>query len=109
MDVLGKQNLQGLTASDRPLNKIFFTNASNGYIPGYKTLDSGLNWIKQDSFINQWPHNATDIWFANNSTGFITGNDYWGFGTFLSGRIHKTILAVLLSALFNQCFFVGLV
>jgi len=73
----GKQKLQGLSTS-RPITRIFFTNDSVGYTPGYITGDSGRTWKVQDNTINRFPHLATDIWFTNDSTGFIAGYDYWG-------------------------------
>ncbi len=69
------------------INCLYFTGSSIGYAADsdiliYKTTDGGINW--NPFYGTSWPltvnRNLRDIWFTNDSTGFVCGGKNFGNG-----------------------------
>lgn len=79
------------TAFDNQVNALCFLNDSTGYCADsdiliYKTTDGGRNWGA--FYATSWPltvnRNLRDIWFTNDSTGFVCGGKNLGNGVLFS-------------------------
>jgi photosystem II stability/assembly factor-like uncharacterized protein len=83
----GSTWIPSLTSFDNSINCIKFLNSDTGFagdsdILIYKTIDGGHTW--NPFYASSWPLSVNrylrDIWFINDSTGFVCGGKNFGNG-----------------------------